>query len=286
MGGAYTAIADDAHAPEYNPAGIAQTESIAGAFTRTAFFSGITAPLVVQDSASGVVRLGSGGIGAGITSLADADGVYRQTALSLGYGLTFGSRLRAGLLGKWYRAGLDTANPDVTENPYFENGTSASAVTVDVGALFTPTDGLTFGVSGQNLLPADLTFVEPEDAEADKMPALVRAGVAYRLEAVASSAEQVALQGILKRSLVAADIGVGDGTALAAGVEIGLAHSLTVRVGYRSLSGNEGASAITSGATVHLNTSTIAAHLDYGLDIANSDLKDNLTQRVSLRIGF
>jgi hypothetical protein len=291
MGGAFTAIADDANAPLYNPAGMAATDGIKMAFTRAAFFSGITDPLVSQDVAHVVFGAGANGFAAGVTSLADGGGVYRETVVSAGYARRIGDSLRLGLLLKRLGAGLDEANPDVAQNPYFADGTSVSAMSADVGALLSPTPGLTVGAAVQNVAPADMTF-RPDDGEGaedvDEASPAVRVGVAYDLSSVAGSAEQAALADILRRSVIAADVLIGSGTSgFGVGAEIGVSQSLAARVGYRTAAGyGESVGALTFGGSLGLNTGSGAVHIDFAADIAGGDLRDNMTQRVSLRGAF
>lgn len=288
MGGAFTAVADDANAPLYNPAGLASASSVNIALTRAAYFSGVTDPLVSQDVAHVVVGAGGNGFAVGITSLADADSIYRETVASVGYARAFGSELKLGLMVKRIGVGLDDANPDVRDNPYFADGTSVSAVTVDLGALVEVAAGLTLGASAGNVAPADLTFVADDSAESDDAPLLARVGVAYRLSSVAGSAEQKALQDILRRSMIAVDFSAGGGIAgVAVGAELGLTETLSARVGYRTASGyGESVGALTVGGSVGVALDGATMYIDFAADLAGSDIRDSVTQRVSLRGAF
>ena len=122
----------------------------------------------------------------------------------------------------------------------------------------------------------------------DDAPAAVRVGAAYRLASVAGSAEQQALADVLRRSIVAADFSTGGGTTgVAFGAELGLSDTLAARVGYRMASGyGESVTALTIGGSVGVATGGGAIHIDFAADIAGGDLRDNLTQRVSLRGAF
>ena len=282
MGGAFTAVADDGNAPFYNPAGVAVKSGIRLAFTRSALFSGISDPLVAQDTAAATFGVGPGGAALTVSSLGDRDGVYRETALGVGYGQAFGERFRVGALAKIIRAGLDADNPDVAGNSYFTDATDVSATTFDIGALGEITQGLSLGVAARNVLPADLTFRDVNGAESGKAPVFVSVGAAFRLSAVSSAAEQEAFRGILERSLVAVDVGMGDGTHVGAGAEIGVSKNLVFRVGYRSAGGEHSASATTVGAGIAFGS----ASLDFGVEIVNAEIKDNMNQRLSLRAAF
>ena len=88
----------------------------------------------------------------------------------------------------------------------------------------------------------------------------------------------------IQRSLIAADVAVGGGTVIGGGLELGLSDALTTRIGYRSASGRQqGAAAITLGASVGFLLGGMRVHVDYALDLASTELKDSTTQHVSLR---
>ncbi len=286
MGGAFTAVADDASTAMYNPAGLARIGEVQLDLTRTALFSAPTDPLVSQDSAHLVLPLGQGSAVAGATSLADRDGIYRKTTVVTGYGAAIGRRLTVGLLAKWLRVGLaDVA--DVTQNPYFADTTSTSAMTLDIGLLLEPLDGWSIGLAAQDLVPPDLAFQEATDVVAEEPPQTVRIGTAYRLAKIASAAEQASLGQVLERSLIAVDVALGNGTTIGAGVELGLSDALTGRIGYRSASGRgESSSAVTLGGSIGFHVDDVLVHADYAADVANTRLEDNISQRLSLRASF
>lgn len=277
MGGAFTAVSDDGNAPFYNPAGVAMRTGVRLAFTRSALFSHVSDPLVVQDSASAAFGVGVGGATLAVSSLADREGIYRETTLGVGYAQAFGERLRIGFLGKFLRVGLDASQADVAENPYFTDATDVSTTTFDFGALGEVTKGLWIGIAAQDVLPPHLAF--KESTESESFPRRVTVGIAFRLRAVAPSTEQEALRDVLERSLVAFDVGAGDGTSVRAGAEIGLSQRLALRTGYRSLSS---VSATTFGVGIALGSLS----LDLGVEIMNADLRDNMNQRLSLRAAF
>ena len=286
MGGAFTAVADDANAPIYNPAGLAGIANAQAALTRTGVFSGLTDPLVSHDSIHLVVPAASGAATVGATTLADGEGIYRETTVSAGYGFPIGDRFKAGVLVKWLSVGLADV-PDVTRNPYFADGTSVTAITADAGLMLEPVEGWTLGAAAQNIIPADLTFRASEDEDSDNAPQIVRLGTAYRLASIASSAEEAALQEILQRSLIAADVAVGDGTTLGIGAELGFSDTIAGRIGYRSASGRgESAAAVTLGASVGFDLGGILLNVDYAAELGNSLLQDNVSQRISLRAAF
>ena len=290
MGGAFTAVADDANAPLYNPAG-ADSGSVQLAFTRAAYFSGLTSPLVAHDAALLSASAAGGTLHAGAVSLADAKGVYRETTLLVGYARQVVDKLRAGFLLKRLHAGVNSSLSDVAQNPYFEERTSASAFTADVGLIAEPADGWTIGLAGQNIVPADLSFQEAPNEESGGAPSSVRVGTALQLSAIAEFAEQEAVQKMMARSLIAVDAVFGDGTAAGFGAEIGFSETIAGRVGYRYEGGNgrlnaESAGSVAAGATIAFKFGTAAAAIDYAIAFSNNELEDNTSQRVSLRARF
>ena len=290
MGSAFTAVADDANAPLYNPAGGAEG-SFHLAFTRAAYFSGPVSPLVAHDAALLAAPFAGGTLNAGASTLADANSVYRETALLLGYARRIADRLHAGFLLKRLQAGVNSSLADVAQNPYFEEKTGVSAFTADVGLLAEPADGWTIGLAGQNIVPADLSFQEAADEESDRAPSAARIGTALQLGAIAEFAEQEAVQKMLARSLIAVDAAFGDGTAVGAGAEVGFSNAVAARVGYRYDAGNgrlaaAGAGSVTAGATIAFHFGTALASVDYAVAFSNNELEDSASQRVSLRARF
>ena len=286
MGNAFTAVADDANAPLYNPAGAAGAP-FQIALTRATYFSGLTGPLVAHDAAFLAAPLAGGSIRAGAASLTDSGGVFRETTLLVGYALRLTETLQAGAAFKRLQAGVDDSLPDVVQNPYFADAVSSSAFTLDVGALAEPANGWTVGIAGMNLIPADLTFRESPDKEADRAPAVLRIGTALRLKAIAAFAEQEAVQKTLERSLIAADAAFGNGTAVGIGTEIGFTDAVAARVGYRIDGGKyESAGALTAGAAFAFRIGELRAAIDYAVDFSNNELEDNSSQRVSIRARF
>lgn len=284
LGGAFTAVADDATTIAYNPAGIALTGRREVGLTRSALFSGISEPLIVQDAVFAVSSLGPGGIGIGFVSQSDAAGVYRETAASIGYAHRIAEFVKIGAQLKHLRVGLDSTNADVVENPYFGAVYDVSAMTLDAGVLLVPVQGVAVGISAQNLVPADLSFQEAE--EPDEAPQIVRVGASLRLSRIAESAEQEALRGVLSRSLVAAEVAAGDGTTVGVGAEVGLSDSLVARIGYRTASGVGSVSAVTAGVGLRLDVAGIEAHLDLAIEVLDAAVKDNTSQRLSVRVSF
>ena len=86
MGGAFSAIANDANAPLYNPAGIVQPENIEMTFMSAKLFTGLEGVEVGQNYFSYVNPISdrSGSIGLTWASLYDA-GIYKEDEIAVSY---------------------------------------------------------------------------------------------------------------------------------------------------------------------------------------------------------
>ena len=184
LGSAYSALASDAYAPVYNPAGLGFLRTPQLAAQHLSYleaihdeFGSFVFPLApARDSvAEGRVRgalgvsvqyLGSGDIpGTDNTPAGNSIGNFsaHYAAYSLAYGQRMGESFALGLTGKFIEAKL----ADV----------SAHAYAADLGALYKATDDLT--VSGTvNNLGSKLTFTN----QGDSLPLAFHLGAAYQIE--------------------------------------------------------------------------------------------------------
>ena len=171
MGGAFTAVADDAHAAVWNPAGLAQLEKSEITATHNQWFQSAR-----QEFLAGAFPTGMGTFAASVMTLsvdsidrrlgdtAEADGSFASMdgAYGLSYGRAWGSRWSAGLGLTYVRQTLD--------------GHSAATPAATFGALWkTPYRPLTLGASVRHL-GGDLTF----DEEGDPLPLTATLGAAGR----------------------------------------------------------------------------------------------------------
>ena len=190
MGGAFTAVSDDANAPSWNPAGMASVEGINANFMHSRLFTGLDGVNIWLNYASVVLptddvpRLGGysvkdiGTFGIAWTSLVSRN-LYREDTLILAYANRINRYIDAGggikYLGRGY-----TLDKYAEADPVFEDSSSAHTVTADIGMLIRPwgdpEEGLRVGISGQNLIPAD-TGIQKEDI----VPAVFKIGAAYKM---------------------------------------------------------------------------------------------------------
>lgn len=179
MADAFTAVADDAYAAYYNPAGLARLRGPQLAGAHTSYFEDITYdvltfayPFGPQDGRNAlslsVYHLGVGDIERRVGDSTDAVGTFgaADDAYALSYARTLGSRLSLGLTGKYVSQTLDSYR--------------ASAFAADVGALYRtgsrPNRGVTLAATVRNL-GQDTGYV---DGHEDPMPTGVVVGAAYR----------------------------------------------------------------------------------------------------------
>ncbi|MEI7528262.1 MAG: PorV/PorQ family protein [Elusimicrobiota bacterium] len=211
MGEAYAAVADDAAALHYNPAGLAPGYGQGG---RSAAFShawhiqdmGISqAAYVARPWGLAVTYFSAGELEgrAPVTGALTGNFTASDIAVSAGYGLALG-RLKAGAAVKYIGQKIKDS--------------SASAFAADAGLLY-GLDGvpLTFGVSVSNF-GTKIKF----DEDSFPLPLVCRAGAAYRLDKTL-----LALQ---------LDLPNDDGASLRLGAEYAPAAGVRLRLGYKTSS--------------------------------------------------
>lgn len=169
MGGAYTAIADDASGPQYNPAGIARAQHKEAIASYIDYLEGISYGYIgyihpfQNGSALGLALayLDSGAIDQ--TDLAgSAIGTFSstQSLLLLTYARTIGSKISLGTNFKVFQQKIEQEK--------------ANGYALDFGASYKLWPRFSVGVNVQNLGPG-VKFVQ----EKDPLPLTVKAGVAY-----------------------------------------------------------------------------------------------------------
>lgn len=196
MGGAFTAIADDSNAPLYNPAGIVQVQWNEVSAMYSQLFSGLT--LYSGNSATGgdvshldqsflsyvsrPTRFGSFGIS---WANLNTTHLYREDTVTLTYAKYLGDFIPAldnawavGVNAKYLRHAF-TLDAATVNDPVFQGGTSASAMTADVGIIWKPEEGSLqgwrVGLTGQNLTQPNVGF-----QTTDRVPMEGRLGFAYQ----------------------------------------------------------------------------------------------------------
>lgn len=193
MAGAFTALADDANAPAYNPAGIALIPDSEVTFMYAQLFTGVNLYAGEESSKLGLGyfswvpdiqdrRYGSFALS---WSHFSATSLYREDSFVLSYAdsLLFQDVPREPILAyginlKFLRHSF-TTDARTEQDPVFAGGTDANGITVDLGFLYKPNfavlPGLQFGLAGQNLNEPDVGL-----ASTDRVPRRIALGAAYK----------------------------------------------------------------------------------------------------------
>ncbi len=285
MGGAFVAIADDANAPMYNPAGIDFIKKPELGFTYLNMISGV----VNYNYASIIAPLGKiGGFGLSFGMLSEESSVYSDKSIAFSYAKRLIENLSLGVNLKMLNTGFSSDNEWIKENPYFVE-TSAGGFTIDAGVLAKPVSGLNIGLSAQNLIPVDVSISESNE---DKVPANLRFGIAYNFAPIASSAQQPALQEVLETTSISIEGAMRkerevNSMKVRAGIEAGFANQmLGLRAGYNMKKVSANSSSATIGASIKVPISSSMLRLDYALQIFNTDIQEKMSHRISISISI
>jgi hypothetical protein len=281
MGGAFTAIADDANAPLYNPAGLVQVQwnevsaMYSQLFTGLSLYSGGDTVHLGQSYLSYVSKpiphIGS--LGLSWTSFS-ATHLYREDTLTLTYAKNvgdfipvLGNSLAAGINFKYLRRGI-TLDSYTANDPVFKGGDTASAETVDAGLLYKPEEGVLegwrLGLAGQNLTTPNVGF-----SAVDNLPRTWRLGAAYQSRQVPWLVPSL---DVVRRA--------GE-TDLQGGVESWLFQdTLGLRAGANQQEGSAGIS------YYYAANKKFGLRLDYGVSIPYYIAGTSGSQRLALTVYF
>lgn len=192
MGNAFTAVADDAYAVYYNPAGLALLErpQIAAAYSRLHLGLSDGSELgLSQFTYGGPLRQGRwGGLGFGWNRLS-LSGLYTEQTLHLAWGQRVyqrpGRRLLVGGAAKFLSHSfepvpeasnaMDKSVATGTPDPLLSGSRSRTAIDMDFGLIYQFAKNLSAGLSARHLLRPDVSF-----GGGDKLPLNLRGGLAYR----------------------------------------------------------------------------------------------------------
>lgn len=179
MGGAFTAVADDAHAIHYNPAGLAQVRRgeftggygklYAGLKDNSNLGSGFVG--VVQPIKSGAY----GSLGMGWLSLS-LEGAYREDTLSFSYGKEFlTDGLFVGGSGKVLKRNFGSDIYTQVDPLFIQKGYNTTNFSFDFGVIYRPNANYSFAFAVKDMNQPNAGL-----SASDKVPSEIRGGFAYR----------------------------------------------------------------------------------------------------------
>jgi hypothetical protein len=183
MGSAFVAIANDATAPYWNPAGLALLDRPEFSATYASRY------MSLDDDNLGFYAAGLSYPIAGYGTVAVTGGMfkpdfYSETGLGLSYAYAASMEplFSIGLTAKYLSRGWDpgaTDDPYVEADPLFASDESKSGIGVDAGLLFQPIPGLSLGAAAFNLNKPSTSIGDDSAAEDDKLPLRFAGGAAY-----------------------------------------------------------------------------------------------------------
>ncbi|MFA5779619.1 MAG: hypothetical protein WC947_05745 [Elusimicrobiota bacterium] len=188
LGGAFTAIADDANALFYNPAGISNLKKAEFTSNYGRLFMGLDDNSSIGSSFIGYAqptkKYGTPGISWYNLSLGS---LYDETAIALSYSYPFSKYMSAGVSVKnlsrsfgsddYTRTAINTTGDEIRieGDPVFDKGKKSSALTGDVGLFYSYSKNISLGISAKNITKPDIGLMN-----IDKLSAVYRGGVSYK----------------------------------------------------------------------------------------------------------
>lgn len=159
LGGAYTALGDDADSQMYNPAGIWQAEEYEASFMYAKLFTGLDKVDLGMNYATVVIpasnAMNIGILWAGMTSA----GQYREDTFALTGAMPLTDTVSAGASLKYLNHGY-TLDARTQNDPVFASGSSKGAFSLDAGAQWVAFENnrrqLMFGLSAKNVNRPDV----------------------------------------------------------------------------------------------------------------------------------
>jgi len=174
MGGAFVALADDASAIFFNPAGLGQLEKseLAAAYDR--LYAGLGDDSLGRGLISYVYPSQSHGAFAMNTSLLHTP-FYKETTITFGYGRSFGQAY-LGANAKGLFVSFDD-NEYTKLDPLFSNSSSVNGVAIDLGLMYKLTNSFTFGLAALNVNQPNMALGEGAESE---VPLILQTGLALK----------------------------------------------------------------------------------------------------------
>lgn len=186
MGGVYVAISDDANAVLWNASGIAQISKQEITAMYSALYTGLNAKLYTED----VDEMGYHfisyvhpiykNIGAFAFSWATFQSqFYDENIFSLSYARNIIKNLSTGLNLKRLSWSIEGNEYTRLDKDIPNSGIEMGGFTFDLGVLYKPTRRISWGLSAENLFPADVGLNTKQ-----VVPVNLRTGIAYKVDGV------------------------------------------------------------------------------------------------------
>jgi hypothetical protein len=276
LGNSFVAVADDADAVFFNPAGVGQMKQRQLAYTNVSlFFGGIDGDDLGQHVVSYVQSLGSRlGVGLGYERIGSDLMSENGAFLSLGYRLS--DNLSVGVNGKYLFWSVgEIPNDPVSGAADPLSDASSGALGVDVGVLWkTPIAGAQVGVMVKNVNQPNVAKDSvPGDSDAGALPMDLSVGVSYRLRGLS----------MVSVEWVGRDVS-GDemDSRVVVGGETQLVENLMLRAGGSKLFQEDASGDLNAG----LGYSWNQVLFDYGYHIPLDMMETNGAHRFSFAYNF
>ena len=269
MGGAYIAVSDDSNATFWNAAGLTQIQSSEFTASYSILYAGLNAQLFNQDIdqlgyhfVSYAQPIGSPSNVVATSFLFFDSAFYQEQTYLFSFAKQIWPAVRGGMNAKYLRTNV-TETPYITANPFLaEIDLTQSATTIDLSLFYAYSDHINLGITGHNLLPADIGVLETMH-----LPIKVGFGAAHKTQKYTQAIDFIWRQGRINGQPI---------RAIRFGLERWfLNRQIGVRTGYNVDSATVGAS-VAYGETYQIQ-------LDYAFIYPISSITDTMG---SHRFGF
>jgi hypothetical protein len=190
MGNCYIAIADDAFATFYNPAGLGLIHHKEIATTSSRLLMGLSDLSTINENIVGAVYGTQlyGSLGVGLHTF-EVSSLYKESASKVSYGKMVRKDIYAGatikFLSKAYTPNaytenaIDFSGETFGRDPVFSNGYSKSFMSYDIGSFYQMNKRISFA-----LVLKDITSPDTGLSSVSKLPLTTTAGACYREDGV------------------------------------------------------------------------------------------------------
>lgn len=181
LGGAYTAISDDAYAPQWNPAGLGQIERFEAALMYSNLYSGIEGGGINYGYLGLVLPLQRLGTVGTAWSYMDG-GIYNEHVINLCYAKDFHDFINIHIsigIGAKLMIESFAKNTLTQDDEFFKKyGFTKLNPSFDVALFSEPVDNFTIGFVAEDILEPNLAL---NPSNTDKLPRKFSAGISYRI---------------------------------------------------------------------------------------------------------